>query len=217
MLLEVVQQKFVCMCFRHTVKCSTHTQKPNTNVGFRNSTKPLLLLEWYEWYCYFFKLRFCFCRAITLQSFSLQLCQHVWCLALVCRFVFHALCGISCIFKNLHANRWRNYSTYWCTVEKYLQCASGEWNVTSGFTFGQIRLFFNVRHSSSFHGHESMYCFIFIVVPWLSRSIHLRPRLFETTFIIDVFIWDHVLLRPVHSRSHSHGTFIWDHINFTPC
>jgi len=59
-------------------------------------------------------------------------------------------------------------------------------------------------------------CFIYIalinLVPWL-----LRPHSFETTFIWDHDIWDHVHLRPRHLRPRSFETtfirdhFIWDH------
>jgi len=67
------------------------------------------------------------------------------------------------------------------------------------------------------------------------RLFHLRPHSFDTTFIWDLFIWDHIHLRDhSHLRPHSfETTFIWDffiwdphsfettlildHIHFTPC
>ena len=63
-------------------------------------------------------------------------------------------------------------------------------------------------------------------VPWLLnlRPIHLRHRSFKTTTFETMITCDHVLLRPVHLRPHSHETFhlrprsvettfIWHHIH----
>jgi len=60
------------------------------------------------------------------------------------------------------------------------------------------------------------------------RHVHLRPHSFKTTFISDLFIWDHNHLSPysfeiafvwdhIHLRPHSfETTFVWDHIHLRP-